>query len=849
MRKLSACVISVLLVSISASEPTSRAAQPDRHSESLNVYEVNKKVCDYPEQEDLSTPEAAYAVINRVMASGEEGAWRRISIKRIKERLPAADAQKKEVKPQIAKERLNARIVEVRIFQGRHAVVIAEVPREGKPPLFDGRIVELENGKWLNAGHSYYKTIKHARSTFAGYCAQYVDKPVRPKIDDPDSYLKPFVDFLKTKGQEPKPFVMKALAKYKVVIMGEIHHRPLYWAFSSSLVAHPDFAKHVGTIYMELPSNDQDLVDKFLANETCDTMPVIEMLRDMLWMGWPDQPMLDFFMSVWMANQNLEPGKSLRIALVDMQRPWEKIQKREDWREYDVDRDQFMADNIVRDMRDHPNEKRNRLFIVGVGHTALNFKYFEGSPVPMAGYHLQKQLGPDNVYAICQHQCAMTNWGRVDGRVCLGLFDSAFEAIGNKPIAFTLENGPFGGQPYDASPDRKVDSTYRDGFNAYLYLGPPEYEVFSPLIAGFYTDDFVKEMDRRYRLMRGKGLVEGCRLARLDSESFIRWMSSWGKPRKWRTQLGPTTAWHWGSNWKEEIQESKHKYALEHPEVIRKVAEDFFEFIRTADYDFFLDPNNINAHHKFIEYTALRAYTGGEGSWIDWICTTFKSNPIKSVELGEVFRKNVASVWGGKPGIPAIHYKLTLQDGTVLKGDLPFAYKVIYQRWNGELGVDWHLQYPDSTESKEQANVEPIQAKTESTSASVIEIPEPGLVDKSSPEATVISFTKAAATGNVEDALACMLPGGVDYEDVKDILNAKPSSRKFFIKKMWESIDIDKPIRILGKTLIDDDAEVGWQCYFKEEFTMEGRTFKRGDTFELDAGLKKHGQYWLIDNI
>lgn len=31
----------------------------------VRVYEVNKKVCDFPEGEDLSTPEAAYATIMR----------------------------------------------------------------------------------------------------------------------------------------------------------------------------------------------------------------------------------------------------------------------------------------------------------------------------------------------------------------------------------------------------------------------------------------------------------------------------------------------------------------------------------------------------------------------------------------------------------------------------------------------------------------------------------------------------------------------------------------------------------------------------------------------------------------
>ncbi len=55
--------------------------------------------------------------------------------------------------------------------------------------------------------------------------------------------------------------------------------------------------------------------------------------------GFPDQPMLDFFVTVWTVNRGLDLGRQIRIVFVDIERPWEKIQKREDWAPYDVDRD------------------------------------------------------------------------------------------------------------------------------------------------------------------------------------------------------------------------------------------------------------------------------------------------------------------------------------------------------------------------------------------------------------------------------------------------------------------------------------------------------------------------------
>jgi len=502
---------------------------------------------------------------------------------------------------------------------------------------------------------------------------------------------------LKSHGEDPKAFVMKALADHRLVIMGEYHHRPRYWAFNSSLVTHPDFPKYVGTIYMELPANDQDLVNRFLAAERCDRAPVIEMLRDVLWMGWPDQPMLDFLMTVWQVNQDLESNRRVRIVLVDMQRPWKDIRERRDWAKYErVSRDRQMSDNIVADMREHPAESRNSLFIVGVGHTMLDMEYFDGSPVMTAGRHLQRELGPQDVYAFFPHGPVGTNQGRIDGRVCLGLFDSAFAAIGNTPIAFPLTTGPFGEQPFDALSDLNPRGRYRDGYSAYLYLGPLEHEIFSPLIAGFYTDAFVQELDRRYRLMFGQGLVEGCHLAGLDAEGFIQWMShSYGRPRSdWNEgTLGPITAWQrGGSDWKETIRDYKHAHAMAHPEKkeIVDAAKQLFESIRRADYDYFLNSTKPDVWKEFPPPLGAAYYCVSTDypSWVAWVCTTFRRNPIVQVELGEVFLKEKAL----EEDLPAVPYKLTLRDGAVLEGDLPFQFSAQLGRWVGLFGLDWHLQ-------------------------------------------------------------------------------------------------------------------------------------------------------------
>ena len=691
--------LTVLVILASIFQCVFGAIEKSGQGDLLRVYEVNKKVCDFPEGEDFSTPEAAYATINRLSASGDQGFWRRVSAKKVARRIPVKEG-KREVSKTAVHEWVNATVIEVRTFQGKFAMVSAKVPHKWKT-VIDTRSFELEDGRWRNAGNSAFGSVEEARKKFDILCGNRVGRPKREKSDNPEAYLRTYTGFLEENGQEPKEFVLDALKKHEVVIIGEIHHRPKYWAFNSSLVGDPEFAEHVGVIYLELPANHQKAIDKFLASNIYHKELVIEMLRDMLWMGWPDRPMLDFFEKVWQVNQNLDTNQDLRIVLVDMERPWEKIQKREDWGSYDVDRDKYMAENIIDDIKNTSQDKRKRLFIVGVGHTALNFGSYGGHPLKTAGWYLNEKLGEDKVCAIMQHRCVMTNMGRVDGRVCLGLFDSAFEALENRPVGFTLENGPFGEQLYDGQPDTPVWSKYRDGFNGYLYLGPLEDETFSPLIPGFYTDEFVKELERRYRLMFGKGWTEAYGQEKSDAISFINWMSgSWGQPRKWRNELGPIDAWKYGDDWENEIQKKKHKDAFKNPDVIKTAAKKLFDAIRNADYKRHYDGRNWqNFLPQSTDYQVHHHFP----SWVQWVCKTFKNNPIEFVGLGEVSK--------GQYGLPAISYKLNLRDGRELEGTLPLRYMPRQNVWMGVQGIDWHLQYPEATKPKSEAKDRPVETK------------------------------------------------------------------------------------------------------------------------------------------
>jgi hypothetical protein len=432
---------------------------------------------------------------------------------------------------------------------------------------------------------------------------------------------------------------------------------------------------------MELPSNDQVLVDQFLAASKYDPAPVIEMLRDMLWMGWPDQPMLDFFKAVWETNQQLPAQQRLRIVLVDMQRPWKEIKSRGDWRKHDVDRNQLMAENIVRDLGKHEVDTRHALFIVGYMHAIVNLSRPGGDPIKTAGWHLSEKLGEASVFAIFPHSPVMANMGGVNGRLALGLFETAFAALKNNPMAFPLDHGPFGEQTFDASLDELTTDPYRKGFQAYLYLGPLEDEMFSPLIPGFYPDEFVQELERRSRLMFGKGLVEAHRIKTADSKGFVEWMSrSWGQPRvEWSSRsLGPLNAWHYGSDWEKKITAAKFANLANETNDVRRAAMRLFDAIRTANYEKPGDWRKFPAAD--IEYQVHTDYP----AWMKWICQHFHTNPIVAVDLGEVTQHGEHRA--------ALPYHVTLKNGDKLEGVLPMQWDARGQEWFGVEGLDWHLR-------------------------------------------------------------------------------------------------------------------------------------------------------------
>jgi hypothetical protein len=639
-------------------------------------YKVNRQVSDFPPLRDLSTPEAAYATIMReLMATGASGSeWSEISVRRL------YGTQRKAVSPERARNCLDAHIHEVIVYRNRLARVIAKMEERGAVG-YDQRTLFLDDGRWLNAGHDgLVSTVKAARDRFLLIAerayrsnlkelGEYWD---RQPVADPNSHLKPYVEFLRKRGREPHAFVMEAFSEHELVVMGEIHNRPTYWALNTGLVRDPAFAQTVGTIYMELPANHQANIDRFLTRDTCESELVVAMLRDLFELGWPCKPTLDFFVAVWEVNQDLPSDKKLRIRLVDMQRPWEKIQKRQDWRRFDVNRDQFMAENVVSDLATKP-DGRNGFFIVGMGHAMEDLRYDDKTPKRTSGWRLAQSLG-DQLFTIFQHAPVMTNRGVTSGRLALGLIDSAFARLADRPIAFTLEEGPFGELPFDGMPDASVYGTFDDGYDAYLYLIRLEDEILSPLIEGFYSDAFMPEIDRRYRLMSGKPLYDDIAMPTPERVTKMR-AEFWGQPRSWIRDLGPENAWHHGDQWQTNIRQAHHRDATRQ-EIIAEL-DKIYRGIKEIDPEKYSWTSWEKAFG--FDYLTMTNWP----AMYRWWCDAVKAHPLEGVDYGQLSRS--------KEGLPQITVTTTLQGGNTFSRVFVFEYEPLRQGWQAQYGLDLHL--------------------------------------------------------------------------------------------------------------------------------------------------------------
>jgi hypothetical protein len=682
----------------------------------IKVYEVNRVVSDFPDVEDMSTPESAYAVFARATAKGDNSVWMRLSTPAVQANVARRPAVTLPPVPY----HLRTRIIEVRVI-GTTAGVIAEAHDARGSTYYDLRSLENTGGQWLNVGNDSGQNLWFLRSVFAARCPAWAGKMrrfvVRDAISGPEEHLKTYMKHVEDNAREPKEFLLDALSRHRLVIIGDISHRPLYWQFYASLVSDRAFSEQTGTVYLDLPAALQPVVDRFLAGAKADKGQVLEVLRGIEWTGWPDQSLYDFFMAVWQANAKLPAERRVRIVLVGRSYLWNG----QGAGATGGDPDRITAEYVLKDLGARGSDRRSALLITNVLSAAKDIRYCAGAPMLTPARRLAEALGLHAAYTVLTHGTLRSEYPPLVGRRALGLFDETLAEVG-RPAAFGIGDGPFGSDPFDAYFWHTTDSTYADGYDAYLYLGPHEKERPAAFIDDFYTQEFVDEAARRFQELYGSDwtVVSGTHARPREFEEWFKGKCGWpgleirksakaplyrrvaewlqagfkGQKRREAAGIGPVDAWVYGGGWwQESLTRKAYGDALADPRKITREAQKLFQAIRQADYRTTLAV--LNGPPSIRRDKAWQDFTGDAGygvytdypSWVRWMCEHFKDNPITKVDLGEVHADG--------EGTPTVPYKLTLRDGAVLKGELPYDYTYESDSWWGREGLDWHLWTPD----------------------------------------------------------------------------------------------------------------------------------------------------------
>ena len=476
--------------------------------------QINRRVSDYNHVGiDQSSPLSYYLSRAYVMSEGKMGLMAKMSTVKFELDTCEVDVVVDSAKKQRI---LDEKIIKIVIYKDSVAAIVTE--------YFDNwqifSYTWIENGKWVNGGQGMAEGMESTdKQIKENLPILYHNLPRIKEIMTPPTNTKPFTDFLKRQNLSPEKFVLRQIAKHKLVINGEYHRRKVSWDMLRRLIALPDFPKVCGTVFMELPSREQPTMDLFLGSDKLNGELILKIFRNEQLNGWWDKDEYDFICDVWQLNQHLQKEERIEIRLVDFQIPYSQIQTVEEYREAIMraeNRNTHMA-NVVEHYIKTKSDTRGCLFLVGCAHAykshvaGIASAGGDGKEELTAGAQLAQRFGSMNVFTIFQHVLTRDNGGGHPSAIRGGIFDEAFAENGNRPVGFVLQDSPFGKEPFDGVYERKYNietGTYQDNFDGYLFLHSLKDEPQSIPLLEVFNDEFVKEIQRRSTYLVWNGRPE-----------------------------------------------------------------------------------------------------------------------------------------------------------------------------------------------------------------------------------------------------------------------------------------------------------------------------------------------------
>jgi hypothetical protein len=381
---------------------------------------------------------------------------------------------------------------------------------------------------------------------------------------------------LQQQGQEPIRFVIDKLGTHDLLIVDDgLHTAVEPFEFCQQLVKNSDFQRIAAALFLEVvPSNKQRHLEAYLDAQEEDPRLLYPAFQDDAnGLGFPYQTYFDLLRTVRAVNRTLSADKRFRVFGVGSPTFWAEIQTPRDWQQFQkslASYDHHMYVTILAELDGFRSGKKG-IFLTNTRHAYKGIKRKDGQYYWNTATFFQ-QRHPGKTYSIRCHNVALsiqaakapsaTTAKTAQGlenieyqfvRMGSGLWDSAFRALGDKPIAFPMAGNVFGQEPYignhqlDAFPGQ----TMQDAYDAVLFLAPLEKLRQTAMTDAIYTPAFREEMKRRYRIMHTAAqlaeLLKRRGVADLDELLTKTCVARPEEPLSLARTVGPIDAWKKGA--------------------------------------------------------------------------------------------------------------------------------------------------------------------------------------------------------------------------------------------------------------------------------------------------------------
>ena len=334
--------------------------------------------------------------------------------------------------------------------------------------------------------------------------------------------LTAYVNVLNEKGEKPIHFILNKLNQFDLILFDDgLHTAVEPFEFYQDLVRNTDFQKKARYIFLEAVSvNQQPALDAYFDSKVDDLKLLYPAFQDdFSGTGWPYKTYFDLLETIWKVNSTLPVQGRFKVIAVNAPTYWQEINTAKD---VDLFRlslagNDYTMYKIMLSYLDNFKSGEKGVFLTNTRHAYKGIKNRENKCYLDCGtfFYLQN---PGKTYSVRFHNINLYFAGKkevdpntpktTEGledvivrwvRMEKGLWDSAFEAFGNIPIAFDLKDTPFGNAGYIGNHMLNVAAgqTMYDAYDALIFLAPVEKLHQTAMVDFIYTEAYKRELERR----------------------------------------------------------------------------------------------------------------------------------------------------------------------------------------------------------------------------------------------------------------------------------------------------------------------------------------------------------------